>query len=338
MATSTIRAVTAAFVAAVGMAGLSAVASAEDWKCYTYQAAPASPVVLGLKKMGEFVGGLTKGKVTVKCSVGGALPIDANSIAPAMADGVLDFGSFSNISGYVPIAAMGLLPGLFKDNAEYDAKGWPVLKPVVSAEFDKRGIKILGVYHYPRQMVFGAKGAPPLKALADLKGKTFRTGNPEQGLLAKELGAIPVTLPTPDVAPALQRGTVQYVVTAAAAGGRLWRDFFASGIQDQIFVATSYVVINKKRWDGLSKDEQAALQKNVDETAAWITKSQEDDDGVALKEFAEKDKWTIVPPTPAVQAEIIKVMEPIWKKWAEERGPDAVKLLATLRTALGHKM
>jgi TRAP-type C4-dicarboxylate transport system substrate-binding protein len=332
------RAVAAALSAAIGLMGLPGGAAAENWKCYTYQAAPASPVNLGLRKMGDYIAAITKGRVDVKCSVGGALPIDANSIAPAIADGVLDFGSFSNISGYVPIAAMGLLPGLFKDNAEYDTKGWPVLKPVVSAEFDKRGIKILGVYHYPRQMVFGAKGAPPLKALADLKGKTFRTGNPEQALLAKELGAIPVTLPTPDVAPALQRGTVQYVVTAAAAGGRLWRDFFASGIQDQIFVATGYVAINKKRWEGLSKEQQDALQKNVDETAAWITKSQEDDDGVALKEFAEKDKWTIVPTTPAVQAEIVKVMEPIWKKWAEERGPDAVKTLAKLRTALGHKM
>ena len=68
-------------------------------------------------------------------------------------------------------------------------------------------------------MIACAKGAPPLKALADLKGKTLRIGNPEQGDLAKALGAVPVTLPTPDVSPALQRGSVQYVITAAAAGG-----------------------------------------------------------------------------------------------------------------------
>ena len=69
---------------------------------------------------------------------------------------------------------------------------------------------------------------------------------------------------------------------------------------------------------------------------AWITKTQEDDDGVAIKEFAEKDKWTIVPKSATVQAEIVKVMEPIWKKWAEDRGPDAVKTLAALRKAVGH--
>ena len=73
-------------------------------------------------------------------------------------------------------------------------------------------------------------------------------------------------------------------------------------------------------------------------STAWITKSQEDDDGVAIKEFAEKDKWTIVPKSAAVQAEIVKVMEPIWKKWAQDRGPDAVKTLGDLRKALGHAM
>jgi TRAP-type C4-dicarboxylate transport system substrate-binding protein len=328
----------AALVSAFGIAGISTPAAAEDWKCYTYQAAPASPVNIGLQKMADAINAITKGRVTVKCSVGGALPIDANSIAPAVSDGILDFVSIANISGYVPLAAIGLLPGLYSSNAEFDAKGWPVLKPIVDAEFDKRGIKLLGIYHYPPQVVFGAKGAPPLKALADLNGKTLRIGNPEQGDLAKALGAIPVTLPTPDVSPALQRGAVQYVVTAAASGGRLWRDFFASGIMDPIFVATSYVAVSKRRWNALSKEEQEAIQKSVDETSAWITKSQEDDDTVALKEFIEKDKWTIVPKSAEVQREIAKVMEPVWKKWAEDRGPAAVKTLSDLRSALGHPM
>ena len=83
-------------------------ASAQDWKCYTYQSAPTSPVVTGLQMLGDEINKITKGRVTVKCSVGGALPIDANSIAPALSDGVLDFVSTSNISGYVPIAAMNI--------------------------------------------------------------------------------------------------------------------------------------------------------------------------------------------------------------------------------------
>lgn len=329
-----------AFVASVALAAGATLASssgalAQDWKCYTYQAAPASPVNIGLQRMADNIAAVTKDRVKVKCSVGGALPIDANSIGPALSDGVLDFVSIGNISGYVPVAAISNLPGLFSSNAEFDQKGWPVIKPVVDAEFEKRGMKVLGVYHYPPQVVWGAKSAPPLKSLADLRGKTLRIGNPEQGDLAKSLGAVPVTLPTPEVSPALQRGSVQYVITAAAAGGRLWRDFFASGILDQIFVATSYVAINKKRWDALSPAEQAAIQKNVDETSAWITKTQEDDDSVAIKEFVEKDKWTIVPKSEAVQAEIVKVMEPNWTRWAESRGPDAVKTLAAVRAAVG---
>jgi TRAP-type C4-dicarboxylate transport system substrate-binding protein len=292
--------------------------------------------VTGLQMLGEELNKITKGRINVKCSVGGALPIDANSIAPAMSDGILDFGSASNISGYVPLAAMNILPGFYTTIEEFDTKGWPVFKPYVEKEFEQRGIKVLGVYHYPDQVIWGGKGQAPLKSLADLKGKTLRTGNPEQGELAKAIGAIPVTLPTPEVAPALQRGAVQYVITAAAAGGRLWHDFFGSGFQQPIYVATSYILINKNRWDKLSKDEQAAFQKAVDTISKdHMTGKQIADDAVAAKEFAEKDKWTIVPGTKATQDEIVTIMRPLWKKWAEERGPEAVKAMTEIRKALG---
>lgn len=325
---------------AAGLIGFGATAaSAEDWKCYTYQSAPTSPVVIGLQQLGEEIGKITKGRVNVKCSVGGSLPIDANSIAPAVSDGVLDFVSTSNISGYVPLAAMNILPGLYQTIDEFDNKGWPVFKPYVDKEFDKRGMKVLGVYHYPDQVIWGGKGQAPIKSLSELKGKTLRTGNPEQGELAKAIGAVPVTLPTPEVGPALQRGAVQYVITAAAAGGRLWRDFFQSGYLQPVFVATSYIVINKKRWDSLSPAEQAELQKAVDRISKEVmTGRQLADDGVALKEFAEKDKWVINKPTPETAAEIVKIMEPVWKKWAEERGPEAVKAMTDVRKALGHKL
>lgn len=337
--TSGIRPALAGLVAA-GFLGLgTTAASAQDWKCYTYQSAPTSPVVTGLQMLGDEINKITKGRVTVKCSVGGSLPIDANSIAPALSDGVLDFVSASNISGYVPLAAMNILPGLYQNIDEFDNKGWPVFKPYVEKEFDKRGIKLLGVYHYPDQVIWGGKGQTPVSSLADLKGKTLRTGNPEQGELAKAIGAVPVTLPTPEVGPALQRGAVQYVITAAAAGGRLWRDFFASGYLQPVYVATSYILINKRRWDSLSKDEQAALQKAVDRISKeHMTGKQLADDGIALKEFAEKDKWTITRPTPQTAAEIVKIMEPVWKRWAEERGPEAVKAMTDVRKALGHKL
>jgi len=128
-----LRALVVSVVAAVAFAPSSAVA--QDWKCYTYQSAPASPVNIGLQRMADNIRAATNGRINVKCSVGGALPIDANSIGPALSDGVLDFVSIANISGYVPLAAMAVLPGLFASNAEFDAKGWPVLKPVIDAEY-----------------------------------------------------------------------------------------------------------------------------------------------------------------------------------------------------------
>ncbi len=315
--------------------GISGSAKAEDWKCYTYQSAPASPVVKGLESMGAKLKELTKGRVNVRCNVGGSLPIDANSIAPAMSDGVLDFGSVVNISGYVPLAAIGLLPGMFKNNAEFDEKAWPIMKEVIQAEFDKRDLRVLTIYHYPAQVIWGAKSAPALKSLGELKGKTLRVGNPEVGDFAKIFGAIPVTLPTPDVSSALQRGSVEYVITAAAAGGRLWRDFLGSGILDPVFVATSYVVINKRRWQSLSAAEQAAFEAFAVETGRWITQTQEADDGVAIAQFQKENGWQITPASPETHGQIVAAMRPLQQKWADQRGAKAVELLAKLRAAVG---
>jgi TRAP-type C4-dicarboxylate transport system, periplasmic component len=311
-------------------------AAASEWKCYTYQAAPASPVNIGLQKMADKLKEITGGEINMTCNVGGSLPIDANSIAPAISDGVLDFGSTSTISGYVPLAAIGILPGMFSSNADYDERGWPFLEEIIEEEFDKRNIKVLGIYHYPPQVVLGSKKAPPLKSLFDLKGRTIRVGNPEVADLAKALGAVPVTLPTPDVSPALQRGTVEYVVTAVAAGGRLWHDFFGSAIMDPLYVSVSYIIMNKDRWESLTPDQQEEFQEFVTETSRWITSSQEEDDAVALKEFQEKDGWAVTPGNPDSYAQITKLMEPIWTQWAEERGPEAIELLEKLKAELGH--
>ena len=324
-------------LAVAGAFAVAGPAAAAEWKCYTYQAAPASPVNAGLKKMADKLKEITNGEVNMTCNVGGSLPIDANSIAPAISDGVLDFGSSSTVSGYVPLASVGILPGMFSSNADYDERGWPFLKPMIEAEFDKRNIKVFGVYHYPPQVILGAKHAQPLKSFEDLKGRTIRVSNPEVAELAKAIGAIPVTLPTPDVSAALQRGTVDYVVTAYAAGGRLWRDFFGSGTQDAVYVTVSYILMNKDRWESLTPEQQTQFQEFVDETRHWITSSQEDDNSGAMKEFQEKDGWVIAPPNPDSLAKIREIMTPVWDQWAKERGPEAQDVLQKLKAHLGHK-
>ncbi len=330
-----VKATRVVLAAAVALGLTSASALAENWKCYTYQSAPASPVNVGLEKLATEINVITSGRVNVKCSVGGALPIAAADIAPAVSDGVIDFASTVFNSGYVPISNLGGFPGLFKSTSDYNEKAWPVLRPSVEKAFAEHNVKVLGIYHYPMQMIFGAKNAPALKSLSDLKGKTVRVSSPEQGALVQNFGAIPVTISTADVATALQRGAVQYVVTAAFSGGRLWQDSLNSALTDPISIASAYVVMNMNRWDSLSAEEQTAVQAAVDNMTASVTSEQEAGNDAALKEFAEVDHWTVVPTSAEVADQITSVMKPIWHEWAEKQGPDAVKLLAELEAALG---
>jgi TRAP-type C4-dicarboxylate transport system substrate-binding protein len=325
------RTALALFAGAALLLGAGPGALAEDWKCYTSQAGVQLPTYVALTKLAEDVEKITKGRVKVKCTPGGSMPIDANSISPAVSDGILDLVGSEYISGYVPVGGITVLPGLYGNVAEFQ-KLYGVLKPVIDREFNKRGIIVLSYYLYPDQ-VFWGKGQ--LKSLADLRGKTMRVSNVEQAEFAKLVGAVPVTLPTPEVAPAMQRGAVQIIITAAAAGGRLWRDHFQSALLNMTNYGVGWYQISKKRFDSLSPEEQKELQAAADKWANWATKSLMDDTAAALKDFAEKDKMVITQQDPAEQAKIGQLMEPYWKKWAEERGPEAVKVLGDIRAALG---
>jgi TRAP-type C4-dicarboxylate transport system substrate-binding protein len=306
-------------------------ASAEDWKCYHSISAATVPTYVALVRIAEDLEKITKGRVKVKCNVGGSLPIDANSISPAVADGILDLVGTEYISGYVPVAGITVMPGLYADQKEYD-KAYKVLEPIVKREFEKRGIVTLGKYYYPDQTIWGTI---VITKLSDIKGKVMRVANDEQSEFAKAVGAVPVVLPTADVAPALQRGAVQLALTAAAGAGRIWHDHFHSVMLNAANLSIGWIQISKKRWDRLSPEEQKALQASADKHTAWATQELNDDTEKLLKEWKEKENLVITPKDPAAQAEIAKALEPYWKKWAEERGPEAIKALAAIRAAIG---
>lgn len=302
------------------------------WKCYTYYSVLNHPIAQGTFRIGAEIEKITKGRVKAQCHVGGELPIDGNSITPAVGAGVLDIASNGFISGEIPIGGMVGLPGLFRTQEELN-KGVAVLKPYMEREFAKRGMVLLGYWTFPDQVLWSNK---PINSIAELKGRTLRVQNAEQAEFAKLIGAIPITLATADVATALQRNTIQVVITGACCGGKIWRDQFTHALLTVVGLPVDWTFINKRRWDSLSPDEQKALREVVERESKVVDDTIHADTAPLLKEFAEKDKMTIIPANKADADLITKVMEPFWTKWAEERGPEVVQALKEVRAAIGH--
>src|SRR5699024_8847250 len=117
--------------------------------------------------------------------------------------------------GNIPIAGILNLPMLLPTEAQFE-KAVKVMRPYLLDAFAKHGIKVLAIYHYPQQVLWSSK---KLTSFSDLKGLKIRVSSPQQAKFVETFGGVPVTLGTPEVAPALQRGVVDGAITASTGGG-----------------------------------------------------------------------------------------------------------------------
>ena len=309
----------------------SGAAMADTWKCYTYHPSATHAVFEGIVKIMERLREATGGKMEFKCNVGGSLPIEANSIVPALGDNVIDFATTGFVSGVVPVAGIVGLPGLF-GSADEVRKGINAAYPDISKEFERIGVVLLSAYIYPRQVIW-SKGNVP--TLADLAGKSVRVTTVEQAEFVKAFGSVPLTIGTADVATSLQRGVASVVLTAAAGGGRLWIDLLDHTSNVGPNFSVGYILASKAKFDTLAEDQQQALMEIADEEGAAITKRLGDENAALLVDFAANKGLTVTPENADQEKLLTETMTPYWDIWAKDRGDLAVKVLADVKAALG---
>ena len=314
---------------AVGLL-LASTAAAKEWKSYTYIDAVTTPAYRGLQKLATDFDKATDGAIAIKPNVGGSLPIKANSITQAVADGVLHIADDMAFVGNIKIGGLIRLPFLMDSAADYD-KARRVWLGHADKELAAMGVKLLAEYHYPAQVLFATK---PVTKLDDFKGLKIRVSSPEQGEFVKRFGGIPVTLAPPDVPSALQSGVINGVLTASAGGGRVWRDFFTHNYRLPVNWTNSMFIVNQRAFDGLSAADQQKLVKAAQEAAASVEKELTDNEDVATEEF-RKTGMVVTIPTDAEMKTAASTIADYWQPWAEQKGAEAVSALVAIRSALG---
>jgi len=314
----------------VAASGWSAGAQAEDWTCYTYIPNAQHVTVLGLTEIGQRIGEITGGAVTVTCHAGGSLGIAAPDITAAVSDGVVQLASNAFITGSVPLVGMFSLPGLFATEEEL-VQGLAIMEPYITQQMQEQGLVYLGTYHYPRQVIFSTE---QIDSLDDLQGKKIRVASVEQSEFATRFGGAPVTIGTPEVATALQLGTVSVVLTAASGGARLWVDLLKSNHVIGPNFTVSPIIMNQDAYDSLSAEQQAQLRAAVAEIGDKISVSMRDENATLTEQFAAKG-MSITQGTPEEETRMIETLKDYWPQWADERGPVAKEALDKVRAALG---
>lgn len=323
------RSILRAFVAACLLLSASARA-ATTWECYVYNPLATLPSVKAVAQMIDEVKDKTHGDLVINIHLGGSLPIKADSITAAVGDNVIQFGDDGFATGTIPITGVLRLPLLLQSTEDL-TKAMDIVRPYLDAAYAKRGILVLGQYSYPFQVIWGKK---KITALTDVKGLKLRVTSVEQGEFIRRFGGVPLTMGSPDVAAALDRGVVDGALTASTGGGLTWHDLLKYRYAFPTSFVNSTYIVNKEAFDKLPPEQQKILRDAAAEQAERATKEMVQQEDVITAQFG-REGMVLTPASPQDVAEATEKLRPYWDTWAKAHGADAVTVLAKIRSAVG---
>jgi TRAP-type C4-dicarboxylate transport system substrate-binding protein len=326
-----IRAMAAALLTltAVGVATTQARAKTV-WECYVYNPVATQPSVQAVQRLIDAVKQKTNGELEINLHLGGSLPIKADGITAAVSDSVVQLGDDGFATGTIPISAIIRLPLLLQSPADLE-KAMTILRPHLDSAYGKRGVVVLGQYSYPFQVVWGRK---KITSLADIKGSKLRVTSVEQGEFIRRFGGISLTIGTPDVAAALDRGLVEGVLTASSGGGLAWHDLLKSRYAFPTSYVNSTIVVNREALEKLPPDTQKLIRDAGADAAGWATIEMRRVEDEITARFG-KEGMILADATPEEIKEATEKMRSYWDEWATKHSPEAVATLKEIRAAVG---
>jgi TRAP-type C4-dicarboxylate transport system substrate-binding protein len=266
-------------------------------------------------------------------------PAAAPGTFDAVRDGLVDL-SFVTAS-YTParhiLPLMAELPGA-GETAEINSIAFSRIHwKYFQKAGEYKGVKLLGVWtHGPGQM-FTKK---PVNGIADIQGLKIRTGGGVAEAVANALGASAFVKPAPESYELLNSGIAdgvffpfESVVSFKLESVLTQATVFPGGMYSSSFG----FFMNQDKWNKLSKQDKAAIEKLSGEYVARSAgQSWDRADQVGLNAL-KKANVKIVTASPELQAEVRKRSAPIiddWIKKASAKLPNAKQALDEFRAEL----
>ena len=313
-----------------GMVATGPAAAQQTWTAVTIQPSAKGVSVPLFEAMFDEIAEKTDGAVDINLMLSSQLPISASTYTQAVGDGVVQIADDGYAVGNVPIMGILKLPMLMQSMEEAQ-KAAEIAMPAIRKAYEDRGSIVLGSYFLPSQVPF-AKG--DFIGLADFAGKKVETDSPQQEHFVDAFGGIGIVVSPADVPSALQRGTLDVVITASAGGGKIWGDMLDSTYRLPISEFPVIVAVNKAAFESLPQDAQQTIREIAAERLPEFTEAYVEDE-VAVTADLKAKGMTILQPTDDDLAAATEKMAPYWEEWAKGAGPEAEALLAEIRAALG---
>ena len=245
------------------------------------------------------------------------------------------------VSDKMPLSVVAELPLPYTGSCQATLAYWNLAKPggpLDKKEFAPNGVRLLFTIVLPPYQVITRK---PFASLKDLEGMKIRASGSAKELLLKELKAVPVLMPTPEVYESLSRGTIDGVLFPFNSLAPYGIDKLSkSGTIGSNF--GSYVanwVISEKRYQSLPPALQKDLAAMGDELTRSVCKQVERD------EAGDVDKTRaagvqLKPLSPADQQALEQVAAQVATDWAQKldrRGKSGTEVLNAFKAGLQAK-
>jgi len=293
---------------------------------FAFQSIKEHPIGMGAQKFADLVGQKSGGKITVKLFPNGTLGGDVQTVS-ALQGGTVDMTALSSgiLSSQVKEFVLFDLPFMFNNGREADAVvDGPIGKRLGERLTDK-GLVSLGNWELGFRNLTNSKH--PVAKLEDFQGLKIRViQSPIYIDLFTALGANAVPMPFPEVYQALEQKVVdgQENPLKSIELSKFYEVQKYLSLTRHIYSPLS-ILISKKTWDRLSKDEQKIIQDAATESLDYQRKVARGEDEKSLDLL--KKSMTVSDVTPAEAARIREKIKPVIDKYAKDVGEPLMKEL-----------
>jgi len=313
--------------AIAALAGLAIQAQAESWDMPTPYP-DATFHTANIHEFAEDVSEATDGALEIKVHSAGSL-FKHPEISKAVRSGQVPAGEFflSLLANDNPVFGADSLPFL-ATNYEDAERLWAAQKDVISNLLEEQGLMPLYAVPWPPQGLYTTK---EIGSVGDLAGLKFRTYNATLEEFATLAGAAPTQVEVPDIPQAFSTGRVEAMITSPSTGAnsKAW-DFLSHYTDIQAWIPKNIVVVNKRAFQRLDEDTQAAVlgAASAAEARGWEMSKAETDEKVAI---LKENGITVVEPSEELMSGLREIGAQMLENWKAEAGEAGQALLDAYR-------
>ncbi|MHA3979464.1 TRAP transporter substrate-binding protein [Halovulum sp. GXIMD14794] len=190
-------------------------------------------------------------------------------------------------------------------------------KPALSELLESQNLVHLYSVPWPPQGLYAPK---EIATVEDLKGLKFRAYNAATARLAELAGMQPVQIEAAELSQALATGVAEAFVSSGSTGydEKVW-EHLSHFYEADAWLPRNTVFANKDAWDGLSAEQQTAMQDCAAAAAEeGLAKSRE------LTTFylngLKEGGMSVTPPSDELRAGLAEIGETMTAEWLESAG------------------